>query len=83
MVVIPFVWLVPQALRKRQLMTGFHTVSARLRGAPLDCLHLPVPDARAGIVWSFGSGGGFHGPAGGLYDRRAQPSPATASPCCR
>ena len=57
-------------LQERQhLMTSF--VSHRLvsEGAPLDCLYLPVPDARAGVVWGFGSGGGFHGPAGGLYDR--------------
>ncbi|HEX2541411.1 MAG TPA: dienelactone hydrolase family protein [Caldimonas sp.] len=38
-------------------------------GEPLDCLHLGIDDARAAVVWVFGAGGGFHGPAGGLYDR--------------
>ena len=50
-------------------MTGFVSHQLVSEGAPLDCLYLPVPDMRAGVVWSFGSGGGFHGPAGALYDR--------------
>ena len=50
-------------------MTGFTPHRLVCEGAPLDCMYMPVPNARAGVVWSFGSGGGFHGPAGGLYDR--------------
>jgi predicted esterase len=38
-------------------------------GVPLECLHLAVEQPRAAVVWVFGAGGGFHGPAGGLYDR--------------
>lgn len=38
-------------------------------GAPVQCRYLAVAEARAAIVWGFGTGGGFHGPAGGLYDR--------------
>ena len=39
------------------------------QGQRLEALELAVHDARAAVVWSFGAGGGFHGPAGGLYDR--------------
>ena len=50
-------------------MTGFAPRELASEGDRLACLHLAVPRARAGIVWAFGSGGGFHGPAGGLHDR--------------
>ena len=50
-------------------MTGFVLLELMSEGARLACLHLAVPRARAGIVWAFGSGDSFHGPAGGLHDR--------------
>lgn len=35
----------------------------------IECrLHF-APEGDMAIVWVFGAGGGFHGPAGGLYDR--------------
>ncbi len=42
------------------LVTDRGVIACRLQsGAPGD----------AAVVWVFGAGGGFHGPAGGLYDR--------------
>ena len=50
-------------------MAGFEPRRLVSEGERLECLHLAVPRARGGIVWGFGAGSGFHGPAGGLYDR--------------
>ena len=40
------------------------------RGA-IECRLHAAEDGDAAILWVFGAGGGFHGPAGGLYDRLA------------
>jgi dienelactone hydrolase len=50
-------------------MSSFKPLQLTSERSPLQCLHLPVADARAAVLWVFGTGGGFHGPAGGLYDR--------------
>ena len=39
------------------------------QGDLLHALALAPRHARAAVVWLFGAGGGFHGPAAGLYDR--------------
>ncbi|WP_217703863.1 alpha/beta hydrolase [Piscinibacter koreensis] len=50
-------------------MTAFRPRTLRVDGADVACLHLAAAAPRASVLWVFGSGGGFHGPAGGLYDR--------------
>ena len=42
------------------LVTERGTIACRLQDAP---------SGDAAVLWVFGAGGGFHGPAGGVYDR--------------
>ncbi|GJG88302.1 hypothetical protein tb265_34830 [Gemmatimonadetes bacterium T265] len=46
-----------------ELMTDGGAIACRLHDAPTG--------GDAAVLWAFGAGGGFHGPAGGLYDRLA------------
>ena len=46
------------------LVTDRGTIGGRLHDGPAD-----GPARDAAVLWVFGSGGGLHGPAGGLYDR--------------
>lgn len=46
------------------LVTDRGTIGGRLHGASTDGLA-----GNVAVLWVFGAGGGFHGPAGGLYDR--------------
>lgn len=54
---------------RRETMPAFVPRQLVSQGTRLDGLELALPAPRAAVVWVFGSGGGFHGPAGGLYDR--------------
>src|SRR5436305_1357198 len=57
------------AVLRALALTTFTPRQLTSEDAPLACLQLGVAAARAAVVWVFGAGGGFHGPAGGLYDR--------------
>jgi pimeloyl-ACP methyl ester carboxylesterase len=46
-----------------ELVTDAGSIPCRLHAAP---------EGNAGIVWVFGAGGGWGGPAGGIYERLAR-----------
>src|SRR5436305_14542486 len=46
-----------------ELVTDAGSIRCRLHAAP---------EGNAGIVWVFGAGGGWGGPAGGIYERLAR-----------
>lgn len=49
-----------EGVESTELLTDRGTIACRFQNAP--------PGDTA-VLWVFGAGGGFHGPAGGLYDR--------------
>lgn len=54
----------PDGASRLDLVTDRGTIGGRLHEARDE-----APAAGVAVLWVFGAGGGFHGPAGGLYDR--------------
>jgi pimeloyl-ACP methyl ester carboxylesterase len=57
-------------------------ITIATKGGDVRCEQFGQP-SRAAIVWAFGAGGGFGGPAGGRYTRRAEgPIPHAIASLC-
>jgi pimeloyl-ACP methyl ester carboxylesterase len=51
---------------------GSTRVELRTQDLPVSCRYYAAPTGDAAVLWVFGAGGGWGGPAGGLYPRLGQ-----------
>jgi hypothetical protein len=61
-----------QEISEAEQPDGTHHVDLRTNAGVISCRVHAADDGDAGILWVFGAGGGWGGPAGGLYPRLAK-----------